>query len=285
MHLHIRRRLLLASATASLLLVFACSAPATPPESGPDSGVVVDAGTEASQDAGGSPDGGDAGALPDAGPREDGGTSPDAGEAWPRAGFGVISGTCNVLDDELTAVEPGFFSNEIDFGTDPYDPSDFDLLTAGGQEIIEDGNAGGSSLYSEVFSFEMLHRCEGAELLKTETEIQYQTPSGKITDLLVEIDGLKVGVSVTRAVDFPFDAPYTVEKARSLLEGKLGDILESSARVGPEDAWVKQILHVMAYAPGHVDALEAAYEALDAAVKADTLVIITVTNGSDDFIY
>ena len=31
-------------------------------------------------------------------------------------------------------------------------------------------NAGGSSLESEVMSFEVLHYCEGATLLKTETD-------------------------------------------------------------------------------------------------------------------
>ena len=69
--------------------------------------------------------------------------------------------------------------NTIDFGDNPYDTSDYALLTAGGQEIIDDGNAGGSSLYSEVFAYEVLSRCEGAMLLKTETEVIYDDPKEK----------------------------------------------------------------------------------------------------------
>ncbi|MGM0555335.1 MAG: hypothetical protein ACQEVA_03055, partial [Myxococcota bacterium] len=204
---------------------------------------------------------------------------------FPLEGFGDISGTCAVLDDELDSEQPSYFENAIDFGNDPYDESDKPLLTAGGMEIIDDGNAGGSSLYSEVFAYEVLYRCELAELLKTETEVAYQDPQGKITDLLVDIDGLKIGVSVTRAVAFPFDDPYTVQQATDLLTDKLSDVLSSSQNVAPEDAWEKQILHVIAYAPGHEDSIEAAFGQLDASIKADTILWVTVSNGSDDFLY
>lgn len=44
---------------------------------------------------------------------------------------------------------------------------------------------------------------EEATLLKTETEVLYPDPAGKITDLLVEIDEQGVGVSVTDGDDAP----------------------------------------------------------------------------------
>ena len=127
---------------------------------------------------------------------------------------------------------------------DPYDDEDFELLTDGGQEIINDGNAGGSSLLSEVFAYEVLERCELASLLATEMEVSYLDPDSKITDLLVEIDGMKIGVSVTRAVGYPREAPYPLATAKSLLQKKLEGILDSSENVAPEHKWVKQILHV-----------------------------------------
>ena len=260
--------------TLALLLVTGCITPAVPPDGGvdgTDAGIETDAGVQ------------DAGFEVDAGTFEDAGT--DGGTMLPASGFGVISGACGMLDDELTSAEPDFFVNRIDFGTDPYDDGDFDLLTAGGQEIINDGNAGGSSILSEVFSYELLSRCEGAVLLKTETEVQYTNSQGKITDLLVEIDGLKVGVSVTRAVAFPFENPYTVEQAQEILERKLQDILASSARVAPADKWVKQVLYVIAYGEGHATSLEAAYDQIDPSLKADTIVMVTVSDGDDDFIY
>lgn len=208
--------------------------------------------------------------------------APDMPEVDP---LGVISGDCGEIDQmEIESVNPYFFVNTIDFEMDPYDDVDFERLSEGGQEIINDGNAGGSSIFSEVFSYEVLHRCEMAELLKTETEVVYTT-QGKITDLLVEIDTHKVGVSVTRAVTFPRTEPYTMQRANDLLIDKLGDILESSANVAPEDAWTKQILHVIADEAGHATMLENAWMALDAGVKSDTIVVVTISEGNDDFVY
>lgn len=207
----------------------------------------------------------------------------DAGSGFPKPGFGALSGDCDVLDDELTSVGPAVFRTAIAFER-PYTEADLALLTAGGQEIIADDNAGGSSLLSEVFAFELLHRCELATLLKTETEIEYDA-AGSITDLLVELDATKIGVSVTRAVAFPFDAPYTEEQAAELVTGKLADILESTANVSDGDRWAKQILVVVAFSPAHADAVEAALAAVDPAIAADTVVWVLATNGADDFIY
>ena len=185
------------------------------------------------------------------------------------------------------AREPGawFLSNRIDFGDNSYDETDFSELTEGGQEIINDGNAGGSSLLSEVFAFEVLRRCEDAVLLKTETEIVYTDVSGKKTDLLVTIGGIKWGVSVTRAVGFPRDDPYTVERAGQLLEQKLSGVIASSANVTQEDAWERQILHVIAYGTEHLESLEAAFALMDDEIRSNTLVWVTVSDGDDEFLY
>src|SRR5678815_651626 len=99
---------------------------------------------------------------------------------------------------------------------------------------------------------------------------------GKITDLLVEIDGLKIGVSVTRAVAFPFDQPYPPEQAMALMQRKLSDILLSTANVAPEDAWTKQALHIIAYSDQHAAVIDSALQQIDPAVRADTVVIVTI---------
>ncbi len=216
-----------------------------------------------------------------AGPAADGAPLDAAG--LPLAGFGALSGDCDVLDDEVADTAPSLFHSAIDFAV-PFTDEAADMLTEGGRAILAEGNAGGSSLYSEVFAFELLARCELAPLVKTETEIDYDQP-GAITDLLVEVDGAKIGTSVTRAVGFPFEDPYTVEQARELLERKLGDILESSAHVSAADRWEKQILAVLAYAPEHVASLDAALAEIDAGTRADTIVWILVTDGADDFVY
>ncbi|MGI5860457.1 MAG: hypothetical protein ACOX6T_00200 [Myxococcales bacterium] len=228
----------------------------------------------------------DAGEVaPDAGEEPDAGEIPDASVEVPLPGFGAISGACGVLDDELTSPDPFVIHNSIDFGDDPYDDEDFELLTDGGQEIINDGNAGGSSLLSEVFAYEVLERCELASLLATEMEVSYLDPDSKITDLLVEIDGMKIGVSVTRAVGYPREAPYPLATAKSLLQKKLEGILDSSENVAPEHKWVKQILHVLAYSADHATVMEQAWNETADTLKADTILLITVTDGDDEFMY
>lgn len=209
----------------------------------------------------------------------------DGGNSVPLAGFGDITGTCGVINaPEIASMMPLVFRNEIEFPREWLEAADLGLLSAGGQEVITDGNAGGSSVYSEAFSFEMLYRCELATLLKTETEVLYDTMSKK-TDLLVEIDTEKLGVSVTRAVKFPFGSDFLLADAVGLLDGKLSDILLSSASVAAADAWQKQVLHVIAYNPQHADVLEQALPMISAMNRADTIVWITVSSGADMFLY
>jgi hypothetical protein len=201
-------------------------------------------------------------------------------------GFGAISGECGVLDDtEWTATTPFWFAGIFDFGTDRYDdPADRPRLTAGGLRLVMTANAGGSSGLSEVFAYEWLARCEGATLLKTETEIVYDTTS-KIADLLVEIDGRKVGVSVTRLVHFPFGQPYTLTEADTLLRRKLDDIQLATASVSAADRWSRQMVSVLAYDQQHADVAMQAWNALPTATRDDTILVVSVTNGDDMFIY
>lgn len=256
------------------ILLAACAPVVETPEnaSPPGLGDLPDAGkgpgsTAAAADAGGTPQ------------------SPP-GENTPADGFGQLSGDCGVFTDALLAQSPSaVFRNALDFQNDPYDDEDYEYLTEGGQEILDDGNAGGSSILSEVFAYEVLHRCEHATLLKTETEITYNDPTGKITDLLVDVAGTKLGVSVTRAVGYPRDDPYTEVSAKNILEQKLQGVLDSTANVAAADAWGKQVLHIIAYADQHAESLLAAYEDVAMNLKSNTVVLITVSHGDDEFLY
>lgn len=229
--------------------------------------------------SGGAPTGGSAGVGGSGGATGGTGGSEDV----PLQGFGTISGDCGPIDsEEILSPDPFSFETHLDFGTSAFD---YELLSTGGKYVYDAGNLGGNSLYSEVFSYEVLYRCELAKLLKTETEISYQDSGGKKTDILVEIDGYKIGVSVTRAFAFPAGSTYTQGDAQTLLEKKLGDIPLSTANVAAADAWQKQILHILAYNDQHRDAIFQAYGTLDSSYKADTLVYVTVTDGVDDFMY
>jgi len=230
------------------------------------------------------PDASAADAAPDAAVDAGPDSGPDA-VAVPLAGFGDLSGLCGILEvADLTGPTPELFRDTLTFQRRYNDPDDRPLLTPGGLHLAETPNAGGSSGFSEIFAYEELARCELATFLKTETEIVYDT-AGKITDLEVEIDGHKIGVSVTRAVAFPFGQPYSVADATALIQRKLTDIQASTANVSAEDRWDKQILAVLAFDDQHADVVAQVWAGFDAAVRADTIVIVTVTNGDDTFIY
>lgn len=203
----------------------------------------------------------------------------------PLDGFGTIAGDCGVIAPaELDSSSAYQFRNTIDFGTDPYDSSDYDSLSPGAQTIL-DAAGGASSGLSQAFAFEMLRRCPGAQLLKTQDEIVYVDVAGKAADLLVEIAGRKVGMTSTRAIGFPPQDPYTQAQAQALLESKLDDVNQSNANVAEVDSWSKQILHVFAYTAAHADALELAYTGIDETLKADTILLITVSEGADEPLY
>lgn len=230
---------------------------------------------------------GDAAPVPDMGGTADGAPdmAPDMGGTSDAAtGFGAISGMCGVLDTELTDASPHWVEGEIVFAERYEDPEDRDRLTAEGLEVLLDGNAGGSSVYSEVFAMEVLARCELAALLKTETEIVYDT-EGKKADLLVSIDGAPIGVSVTRAVTYPFGTPYTFDAASELIDRKLDDILLARDAATAADRWDKSMLATLAYDAQHAAVFMDAWNAQDAATRADTIVLVFVTSGDDLFIY
>jgi hypothetical protein len=202
------------------------------------------------------------------------------------SGFGAITGMCGVITDGvLTTNQPVWFQGNLDFGTDRYDdPADRPRLTPGGLEIILDGNAGGSSVYSELFAYEWLARCENAALLKTENEITYDVV-GKKADLLVSILGRKVGVSVTRAVHFPFGEPYTMTEATTLLQRKLDDLALATTQVSAADLWTEQMVAAEAYDAQHAQVFMDAWNALTPETKRETILVVAVTDGDDLFIY
>lgn len=203
----------------------------------------------------------------------------------PLPGFGDLGGMCGVLAvPDLTGPMPELFRDTLTFARRYNDPDDRSLLTPGGQHLAATPNAGGSSGFSEIFAYEELARCELAELLKTETEIIYDQ-AGKITDLEVSLDGLKIGVSVTRAQTFPLGMSYPLDTASALISRKLTDIQSSTANVSAGDRWSKQILAVLAWDDQAADTVAQAWDMLDPAVKADTLVVVTTTDGDDTFIY
>jgi len=140
-------------------------------------------------------------------------------------------------------------------------------------------NAGGNSVISEVLSFEVLQKCFGAQLLKTEMEVSYWPEGGSITDYVCQMFNTTLGVSVTRAMNFRSN--FTEEEAQRLLSKKLNGIIQSSRN--SLDQWSKQILHVWAASRHIADITASTFHALPSFLRSNTLLLITVANYRDIF--
>lgn len=200
-----------------------------------------------------------------------------------------IAGSCGVLDDELLDDAPYWIENVSAF-PEGFSAADASRLGAGAQTILSEGTAGGSSGYSEAFAFEVLERCEGASLVASETMIRYSVPTpGAIADILVAIDGVRVGVSVTRAVTVTGMCmradTYALATATELLTRKVSDLHEAATLVAPEHAWTKNMVFVYADTTAHAMTMMTAWAGLDAALRADTIVYVSVSEAMDAFIY
>eukprot|EP01092_Planopodium_desertum_P006378 TRINITY_DN2655_c0_g1_i1.p1 TRINITY_DN2655_c0_g1~~TRINITY_DN2655_c0_g1_i1.p1 ORF type:complete len:168 (-),score=6.40 TRINITY_DN2655_c0_g1_i1:42-545(-) len=151
-----------------------------------------------------------------------------------------------------------------------------------GAKILGTPNAGGSSAISEVLSIETLASLYGAKLEKTEMELQYAAGS-KITDFSVTLNGCVYGVSVTRAMKHR--GTFSVSDAERLLTKKLFGVNESTRNVSSDQKWKKQILHVWTEKAYMADVLAEAWELIDAELKSDTLLILSVAESSPEIFY
>lgn len=151
-------------------------------------------------------------------------------------------------------------------------------LSVEAQKIRDVPNAGGNSVVSEVLSYEMLQRCFGAKLLKTEMEVSYFPEGGSITDYTCQMFGINVGVSVTRAMKYRGD--YTLEDAEKLLKKKLQGVIQSSRNT--LENWSKQILHVWAASTHVANIVTQAYDKVSEDIKSNTVIVVTVASDAGE---
>ena len=151
-------------------------------------------------------------------------------------------------------------------------------LSSGAKRMSTCPNAGGSSEKSEILSFELLKRCFGADLIKTEMEVNYFPAGGSITDYTCTMFSTKLGVSVTRAFNYRGD--FTMEDAARLLAKKLNGVLTSSKNT--VEKWDKQILHVWVASLAVSILLAEAYIQIPMDLKSNTVVLVTVAPNNDE---
>jgi len=152
-------------------------------------------------------------------------------------------------------------------------------LSPGAKRILDTPNAGGSSAWSEAISFECLHSMFKAELLLTETEIEYDALSS-IMDFSVTIANKSIGVSVTRILNFrdlsrKYKGIFSFQGVRDILTKKLFGATVATSGVMDHQKWQKQCLHIFTTSQLVTDAVKEEYNAMDSCFKKNNYVIVT----------
>ncbi|GAA5816861.1 hypothetical protein MFLAVUS_010395 [Mucor flavus] len=153
--------------------------------------------------------------------------------------------------------------------------------------ILSTPNAGGSSIYSEALSIELLSRLLGVDLYKTETELEYYYPeecdnggSGPLMDYachyVTREREIILGVSVTRAM--AFNRNYTRQDAIALLRKKLNNIIASSSSI-VNTKFDRHILHVWTESGKNAALIKRECKKLKGHLNfKDTIVLISIVN-------
>jgi hypothetical protein len=108
-----------------------------------------------------------------------------------------------------------------------YADNDVRITDEAAKHSLEIANAGGASNISEALSMQHMHDVYGASDFVPEMEVPYWVDYKKM-DYLAYIcmddtggEKERVGVSVTRAISYPFDREYDIDSARILMEKKM----------------------------------------------------------------
>ncbi len=119
--------------------------------------------------------------------------------------------------------------------------------------------------------------------MKIENEVAYRDANSKLIDLLVQIDGRKVGVSVTRA--YNYQAEFSLDEAERILTKKLAGLSQSRESAAEEDCWERSMLFIVAVDEAAADQMEKAFALASPEDKSDVIVMMTVSEGNDGFLY
>jgi len=108
---------------------------------------------------------------------------------------------------------------------------------------MEIQNAGGSSEKSEALSMQYMYHMFGAKNFIPEMEVSYWVEY-KICDFVMKLGKENIGVSVTRAINYPFNSEFTIEKSLWLLNKKLYGLIVARNCISKKHKFMRSILHI-----------------------------------------
>jgi hypothetical protein len=140
-------------------------------------------------------------------------------------------------------------------------------------------NAGGSSEVSEALSMYYMEHQLNASHFVPEKEVDYWIDY-KMCDYLMTINRINIGVSVTRAIVYPFNGIFTYQHAVTLLNKKLNGLIIARNAVNLRHQFFKSILHIWCYTATAAINIKHAYNDLvqhdDDSTYSDIYVICSI---------
>lgn len=223
--------------------------------------------TTLDSDATAARDGGPSNPAPsDAATTGDAAPSPDAsapanasapGDAGPFGDIlGTLTGSCGQVRAEVGKPTPSALVNTLTFVTgEVFDKA---FLSDGGDTVFDNPNAGGSSIESEVMSFEKSSPLRGRAAPEDQDPRSCTAPRptvGRRASPICWSDRRQEG-GREPAPGLQAREPAPAHRGGDQdLERKLLNIQASSARVSAGDKWVKRIMHVMTASQANLDAV------------------------------
>jgi hypothetical protein len=149
-------------------------------------------------------------------------------------------------------------------------------------------NAGSkNAIRSESMSINYLTERFSITNVFLEMEVMYNYSNAKICDFVCTMYGRRVGVSVTRAMNYPLPEDFTKEHAYILLKKKLYGLVMSRQNVAEEHSFNLCFLHVWCKTQHIADCLATVYPQViaedDTGYFCEVVVLATVY--SDNFIF
>jgi hypothetical protein len=146
--------------------------------------------------------------------------------------------------------------------TDFYELPSYQELFKDAKRSIMIENAGGKSEISELYSIDYFARLYKATDFIFEEEVQYWIRH-RMVDFICTIDGLRIGVSVARAMGYPNPDNFNEESASRLLYKKLYGLIIARNAVIKSQSFYKSILHIWCQNQRIAQLLQEAFSKLD----------------------
>lgn len=148
-------------------------------------------------------------------------------------------------------------------------------------------NAGGKSEISEMFSMNHYILNFGATNILMEMEIEYWIRY-KMVDYICSIGDINIGVSVTRAMGYPYPENFDYDKAIKLIYKKINGLIISRRAVTEKFSFQHAVLHVWCQTNYISKLITKAFYDLELQktfIDGEGIVILHTTVCDSDYIY